>query len=136
MASARCIDEWLTEVDNLALSSTAASADAQAGHVRAMGVLMRMRPEGLDGEHMSPEMEADVMRSVSMGAFESAALRLLPSDARMMTSSPGEGRHLATVRLGGQYGESTSTGSTFALALIGALALSIVDHYHEALGVM
>ncbi|KHK90566.1 hypothetical protein [Novosphingobium malaysiense] len=136
MAPAICLNEWLAEVDNLALSSTAANAEAQAGYVRAMGVLMRMRPEGLAGERLSPDREADVMRNVSMGAFESAALGLLPSDARMMTSSPGPGRHLATVRLFGQRGESTSSGSTFALALVGALALSVVDHYHEAVNAL
>ncbi|SFG34931.1 hypothetical protein SAMN05518801_11845 [Novosphingobium sp. CF614] len=131
MAVAHRFSEWLTEVDNIALSSTVAAPDAQAGYVRAMGVLMRLRPQGLGGAAMCPSREVEVMRSVAAGAFESAALRLLPGDARIMTSTPGPGRHLATVRLRGQHRESTSSGSTFALALIGALALSMVDHYHE-----
>lgn len=130
-ASSNRVAEWLTEVDNIALSSTVATPQAQAGYVRAMGVLMRMRPEGLGGECMCRTLQADVMRSVTAGAFESAALRLLPLEAKIMTSTPGPGCHLATVRLDDQHQESTSTGSTFALAIVSALALSIVDQYHE-----
>ena len=134
MASPHCIAEWLTEVDNIALSSTVAAPENQAGYVRAMGVLMRMRPDGLGGAGMSAASEADVMRSVAMGAFETAVMRLLPDDARIMTSTPGPGHHMATVRLNGQRRESTSSGGTFALALVSALALSMVDHYHELAG--
>lgn len=128
--------DWLSEVDNIALSSTVATPDAQGGHVRAMGVLMGMRPQRLGGPDLYPALQAEVMRNVTVGAFESAALRLLPIDARVMTSTPGPGRYLATVRLDGQRCESTSSGSTFALALVGALALSIVDHYHELAGML
>ncbi|MCT2400184.1 hypothetical protein [Novosphingobium mangrovi (ex Huang et al. 2023)] len=134
MPSADRIAEWLSEVDNIALSSTVATPDAQAGYIRAMGMLMRVRPQGLTGKRISPAREADVLRLVASGAFETAALRLLPREARVMTSTPGPGRHLATVRLEGQHRDSTSSGSTFALALVSALALSIVDHYHELAG--
>lgn len=134
MASPPRIAEWLTEVDNIALSSTVASPDKEAGYVRAMGKLMRMRPEGLGGASLTATAEADVLRSVMAGACETAALRLLPHDARVMTSTSGAGHHMATVRLGGQRRESTSSGSTFALALVSALALSAVDHYHELAG--
>lgn len=136
MAPTHRIAEWLSEVDNVALSATVAGSDAQAGHVRAMCMLMRMRPKGLGGAGICPAGETEVMRNVAIGAFESAALRLLPSDARVMTSTPGPGRHMATVRLDGQRRESTSSGSTFALALTGALALSLVEHYHELDGAL
>lgn len=134
MALAYCLTEWLSEVDNIALSSTAAAPDAQAGYVRAMGVLLGMRPKGVAGVRLGSTLRAEVMRDVTFGAFETAALRLLPDDARLMTSTPGPGRYLATVRLDGQCCESTSSGSTFALAVVGALALSIVDRHHEQAG--
>lgn len=132
----RHVAEWLTEVDNLALSSTIATPYAQAGYVRAMGMLMRLRPEGLGGDIMSRAHQGEVMRNVSAGAYESAALQLLPQDASIMTSTSGQGQHMATVRLEGQGKESTSSGSTFALAIVSALALSIVDHYHERAGML
>lgn len=134
MAPVHCIAEWFSEVDNIALSSTVAAADAQAGYVRAMGFLLGMCPEELGETGLCRVLQAEVMQNVAMGAFETAALRLLPASARFMTSTPGPGRYLATVRLDGQCCESTSSGSTFALALVGALALSMVDHYHELAG--
>ena len=136
MASPCRMAEWLSEVDNIALSSTVASEEDQAGFLRALAMLMRLRPEDLGGASMTIEREIEVMRSVASCAFETAALRLLPGDARVMTSSPGVGRHMATVRLGGQERESTSWGSTFALAVVSALALSMVEHYHELAGAL
>ena len=136
MRPTRCIAEWLVEVDNIALSSTVAAPDFEAAHLRAMGVLMRLRPLGMEDTGMEAGREAEVTRNLNAGAFESAALRLLPDNACLMTSTPGPGRHLATVQLAGQQRESTSSGSTFALALVGALALSIVDRYHETAGLL
>ncbi|MEJ2409369.1 MAG: hypothetical protein P8Y58_09470 [Novosphingobium sp.] len=136
MASPPRITEWLTEVDNIALSSTVASPDTEARYVRAMAVLMRMRPEGLGGASLTAAGEADVMRAVMAGACETAALRLLPYDSQIMTSTSAAGHYLATVRLNGQCRESTSSGGTFALAMISALALSAVEHYHELAGTM
>ncbi|MCJ2185504.1 hypothetical protein [Novosphingobium beihaiensis] len=136
MASPPRIAEWLNEVDNIALSSTVASPDAEAGYVRAMGKLMRMRPEGLGGASLTATGEAEILRAVMAGACETAALRLLPYEARVMTSASGAGHHMATVRQRGQHRESTSSGGTFALALVSALALSIVDHYYELAGTL
>lgn len=131
MTAVPCVADWLAEADNLALSSTIAPPSGQAGHLRAMGVLLELRPAALGGPGVCATGRTDLMQSVTNGAFESAALRLVPHNAKLMTSTPGHGRHLATVRLAGQRSESTSTGSTFALALVSALALSIVDHHHE-----
>jgi hypothetical protein len=128
--------EWLNEVDNIALSSTVAAPQAEAGYVRAMAVLMRMRPEAMGGAGLTPCGESEIMRAVMAGACETAALRLLPDDARVMTSTSGAGHCMATVRLTGQHRESTSSGATFALALISALGLSIVDHYYELAGTL
>lgn len=135
MKPAPCVAEWLAEMDNLALSSTVASPKAQGGYVRAMAVLLNVLPEALGGTGLYPARHTNLMQNVGNGAFESAVLHLLPHTARIMTSTPGLGRHLATVRLEGQRSESTSSGSTFALALVGALALSIVDYHHERTGV-
>lgn len=134
MAFACCIADWLSEVDNIALSSTIAEPVTQGGYLRAMGFLISSQPPELGGVGMTPAGQSDIMQNVMMGAYETAAMRLLPSDAQVMTSSPGEGRYLATVRLHGQQCESTSSGNTFALALVSALALSIVDRYHETAG--
>lgn len=135
MTPAPCVADWLAEVDNLALSSTVASPKAQAGYIRAMAVLLDLRPRALGGAGLCAARYANLMQNVGNGAFESAVLHLLPHTARIMTSTPGPGRHLATVRLEGQRRESTSSGSTFALALVGAFALSIVDLHHERTGV-
>lgn len=130
------ISDWLSEVDTLALSATAAAPAAEAGYLRAMGMLLRLRPEGLGGVGLTPAQESEVMRCVATGAYETAALRLLPDAARVMTSTPGCCRHLATIQLRGQRQESTSSGRTFALALVSALALSLVDQYHELAGLL
>lgn len=134
MAIAHPIAEWLTEVDDIALSATVAPAEAQDRYVRAMVMLLQFCPDALGECAMCRARQAEVMHNVRIGAFETAALRLLPADACLMTSTPGAGHFLASVRLAGQRRESTSSGKTFALAVVSALALSLVDHFHEMAG--
>lgn len=134
MTTVHSLAEWLSEVDDIALSSTVAAPDVQGRYVRALGMLIQLCPDRLASPPMCRSRQAEVMHNVRIGAFETAAMRLVPDDARLMTSTPGEGHYLASVRLDGQRGESTSSGTTFALALVSALALSLVDHYHEMAG--
>ena len=131
MGSAYRTSDWLSEVDNLALQATVAAGDAEAGYLRALAMLIRFRPEVLGGAGLSPARESDVMRNIAAGAVETAALRLLPEEAQVMTSTPGPGRFVVSIRLQGQRGESTSSGRTFALAIVSALALSIADKHHD-----
>lgn len=131
MGSAYRISDWLSEVDNLSLSATIAAPEGQAGHIRALCMLARLRPEALGGPALSAAGEGEVMRNVACGAFETAALRLLPSEAHVMTSTPGGKQFVVSVRLPGQGRDSTSSGHTFALAVVSALALSIADLHHE-----
>lgn len=131
MAPAYRTSDWLSEVDNLSLSATVAAPAAQAGHLRALCLLIRLRPDPLGGQGLDTGGERDVMRKVASGAYDAAAMRLAPEEARLMTSNPGRGRFLASVRLRGQSCGSTSSGRTFALAIVSALALAIVEHRHE-----
>lgn len=131
MSPADRLSEWLSEVDNLSLSATTIAAGAQAGCLRALCMLIRLRPGSLGGAGLSAAHEGEVMRNIAAGAFETAALQLIPEGAKVITSTPGGGRFLASIRLRGQPFESTSSGRTFALAVVSALALSIVDRQHD-----
>lgn len=88
-------------------------ADHQAECLRE--ALMLARPDA------KPAM-IEVM--IAAGAFESAALALIGSDAAWMLSRSGEGRCLASVIAPGMTGEADGEGATPALALLAAWAMA------------
>ena len=118
---------WISELDDLALAASAAPPETEEGYLRKMAVLLRECPQGFDSLELCNERLVSLGARLSVGASESAALALLPGDAGIMTSRGGTGTHFASVVLGGKSQETTSVGSSFALALVSALALSIVD---------
>jgi len=121
------LERWLDEVDDLALAATAAPAGQEAAYVQALAILMRMRPGFGSAPALCPRRERRLNDLVDAGACASAALGLVPESSSVMTSQADEGFHCASVRLDGQRAEATSIGATFALALVGALALSLVE---------
>lgn len=127
MGTGYSLERWLDEVDDLALAATAAPAGQEAAYVQALTILMRLRPSVGPGPGLCPRRERETNGYVDAGAYASAALGLVPESSSVMTSQADAGYHCATVRLHGQRAEATSIGATFALALVGALALSLVE---------
>lgn len=121
------LERWLDEVDDLALAATAAPAGQEAAYVQAMTILMRLRPAVGGAPGLCPRRERELSGYVDAGACAQAALGLVPERSCVMTSRADAGYHCASVRLDGQGSEATSVGNSFALALVGALALSFVE---------
>lgn len=64
---------------------------------------------------------------VSLGATTSAAEALIGDDAGYMLSRDSDGHYLASVILPGRIEETTASADTAALALVGALALALLE---------
>ncbi len=62
---------------------------------------------------------------LSVRAYASAALALLPPEAGYMLSRGGHGSHMASLVLPGMDEEVTAEGASAALALLGALAAAL-----------
>ncbi|MCJ2183994.1 hypothetical protein MTR62_15015 [Novosphingobium sp. 1949] len=120
---------WLSQVDELGLAAGNAAAHEQDAFIFAMGQLLRLCPGRFRQGALSAGQEQAIFGYLRLGAYADAALALLPERAGVMTSNSGRVLFCASVRLEGQEHEATATASTFALALVSALALSFVEAY-------
>lgn len=121
------VARWIEQVDGLAVASAMARPEREAAFVQALGILMRMRPDGAGGPMLCPTREAELLGLVDAGACESAVLKLVPDQSGILTSRSAAGHHKATVNRGHPCGETTSVGSTLALAVVSAVAMNVVD---------
>lgn len=118
---------WLEQVDELAMGATSAQPSEQDAYIFAMEQMLRLCPGHLREAKLRADQYDQIYAFVRLGAYADAALALLPERAGVMTSHVGNVMFCASIRLEGQQRETTATASTFALAIVSALALSFVE---------
>jgi hypothetical protein len=124
---------WRMRLEELGMACGISEAAGQADGVREAFDLLMLTPPG-QHLHLSPRLaEAKVEAMLAAGAFESAALALLPQSAGYMLSRGPNGEHLASVIMPESEREMTAAGATAALALVAALMAGLANVY--ALGV-
>jgi len=120
--------EWLAALRDLWLLCT----DEEPGHtkkrVREMNVLLRWAPCDADLAGVCALASPRLTALLDLDAGESALMAMLGQGTGLLLSRGGDGHSFATVALSGSVMEQSCSGATAALALIGALALSL----HEA----
>ena len=90
---------WRMRLEELGLACRISEAAGQADGVREAFDLLMLAPPGLH-KHLSQHLvEAKIDAMLATGAYESAALSLLPRSAGYMLSRGPSGEHLATVIL-------------------------------------
>ena len=119
--------DWLHQLSELALSSSAASDGDEVRRLRAARALLARAPYPalLAGVSLPDPLVFEAM--LDANATESAALSLLDSDCGIMISRSGDGDCLASVLLPGRSEEVTAAANTIALAVIAALSLALGD---------
>ena len=124
---------WRMRLEELGHACRISEAAGQSDGVREAFDLLMLAPPGQQshlGPHLAPKLaEAKIDAMLAAGAFESAALALLPQHAGYMLSRGPSGEHLASVFLPDSDRETTAGGATAALALVAALMAELTEVY-------
>jgi hypothetical protein len=118
--------EWRLRLAELCRDCAGAEASEEAEHLRRALRLMAMAPDDEMGamvDHLPPQAALEAL--LGLGAFESAAMALLPEHTTYLLSRSATGDYLASVLLAQVDEEMTSQGATMALAMVSALLASL-----------
>lgn len=113
--------DWRMRLGELGAACCISEPAGQADGIREAFHLMMLAPPALLARLGLTSGEESIEAMLAVGAFESAALALLPQGAGYMLSHGANGEHLASVFLAQSQVEMTAHGATGALALIAAL---------------
>jgi len=119
--------EWRLRLAQLCRDCAVAEGGEEADYLRLALRLMAMAPEAdrmIVADHLPPEARFEAL--IAMGAYDSAAMTLLPEQASYLLSRSGAGACLASVLLPQVDEEMTSEAQSPALAVVSALLACVV----------
>lgn len=116
---------WRMRLGELGAACCISEPAGEADRIREAFDLLMLAPSGLLARLSHTASEKSIKAMLAAGAFESAALTLLPQGAGYMLSRGASGEHLASIFLAHSECEMTANGSTAALALVAALTTEL-----------
>jgi len=120
--------EWRLRLAELSHECAGALCDEEGDLLHAAFDLLTLAPEaGLNEEwagHLPPRAQFEAL--LGLGAFDSAAIALVPEGASFIVSRAANGEALASL-VAGMDEELTSEAETPALAMVSALAACLVE---------
>jgi hypothetical protein len=119
--------EWLRALRHLALRCAEGTDEDTRALVGEMNALLLAAPEMSLVVGLHPVGPARLATLLDAGAHDSAVLAMLGRGAGYLLSRNGDGHSLASIALPGDTREKSASGSNPALALMGALALSLAS---------
>jgi hypothetical protein len=111
---------WIDEILITQISCVNSNSDSKLEILSGVAYLMNTAPHSISLSNRSPRCNRVFQRLLEAGAYESAAVALVGSDACYMVSRGVDGSSLASVLLPGMDTEVSAKGASFELALIGA----------------
>ena len=123
---------WIRAIDDLAMVCCASPASQQGACWRNLVQLLTAAPIALRALGLVDLDSAAQRQWVAHEAWETLVLSILDEDLSFLVSHGGSGRCLASVVLRGRDEEITSEGSTFALAVMSALLVAILDAFGDS----
>lgn len=126
-AAARGTAGWRQELGELALACAGSFPAEEAQRLRDMRRLLAAAPAPMLLRGLAVPTAERLDQLVAADAVPSAALAMLGPECGYLLSRGASGQHLASVILPGADEETSASGDTMALALIGALGLALVD---------
>lgn len=112
---------WRIRLGEIGTACCISESAGEADGIREAYHVLMLAPPGMLAQLGMRTGEQRIEAMLALGAFESAALSLLPKGAGYMLSRGANGEHLASVFLGQTDSEMTAHGATAALALVAAL---------------
>jgi hypothetical protein len=119
--------EWLLALRELALSCADGADEDTPDRICEMNDLLLVAPEVALLDGLQPVGRAHLAMLLDAGAHDSAVLTMLDRGSGYLLSRNGDGHSLASIALPGTTREKSAAGANPALALIGALALSLTS---------
>lgn len=119
--------EWLRAMHDLVLACAEGAEEETASLVQEMNDLLLVTPESHLLTGLQPIGPGRLAVMLEAGAPDSAVLTMLDRGSGYLLSRNGDGHSLASVALPGAGREISAAGANPALALMGALALSLTS---------
>lgn len=119
--------EWLGAMYELSLHCADDQPSDARERARDFNALLVLAPDPLLIDGLQPINASRLDELLTVDAAETAVMAMFDQGAGYMLSRGGDGQSLATVALPSPQRERSGAGATPALALIGALALSLAD---------
>lgn len=116
---------WLVALRTLAIACADGEPEDVAHCLRDINTLLCEAPQIALTAGVLPLGSARMEALLAADAHDTAIMAMLDHGAGYMVSRGGDGQSLATVALPNALHDESGTGATPALALIGALALSL-----------
>jgi hypothetical protein len=117
--------EWLNALHDLSLCCADDGLSETPDRVRELNALLRMAPDEAMIHGLRPLRPVRLEALLDVGACENAVMAMFDHGPGFLLSRSGDGQSLATIALPGAPREKSGSGANPALALIGALALSL-----------
>jgi hypothetical protein len=119
--------EWLRALRDLALDCADGAEEDTGDCVCEMNELLLAAPEAALLDGVQPMAAERLVLMLEAGAHDSVVLTMLGRGAGYLLSRNGDGHSLASIALPGLAREKSAAGANPALALVGALALSLAS---------
>lgn len=119
--------QWLGALRDLALDCADGSDEDTDDRIREMNALLLATPDAALLDGLQPIGPSHLAMMLEVGAHDSVVLAMLGRGSGYLISRNGDGHSLASVALPGTAREKSAAGANPALALIGALALSLTS---------
>jgi hypothetical protein len=117
--------EWCHALRELTLCCAGDDACDTPDRLRELNRLMFSAPAAALLDALKPLSPRRLKALIELSAYESAVMAMIGPGTGCLVSRNGDGASLATVALSCSWTEKSGSGVTPALALIGALALSM-----------
>jgi hypothetical protein len=124
---------WTLAVEEVAIATFAAKCENEARHLTMLDALLREAPCQRLVTGLQPAPQRILTAQLDAGAGAAIALGMLGSECGYMLSRGASGLHIASVALPNSREEVSASGSSAGLALVGAIALAIVEREHDRL---
>lgn len=119
--------EWCHALRELTLYCAGDDACDTPDRLRELNRLMFSAPAAVLFDALTPLSPRRLEALIQLAAYETAVMAMMGAGTGYLVSRNGDGASLATIALSCGSTEKSGSGATPALALIGALALSMAS---------
>ena len=127
------MSSWASAVEGVAIATYSAKREDEARHLARLSALLRDAPSKKLVTSLAPAPHSRFAAQLDAGAGAALALGMLGPQCGYMLSRGVSGLHIASVVLPDSREEASAGGASAGLALVGAIALAIVEREHDRL---
>ena len=127
------VSSWTRSIEGVAIATYAAKPADEARHLLALNVLLCAAPYQWLVTGLEPASDETIAALLDLVAGTAVALGMLGTECGYMLSRGANGLHIASVILPNSQEEVSASGASAGIAMVGAIALAIVEREHDRL---